>query len=62
MYPYSIKGRLYRIGLIQKWKTIHIIIGVELSDIFEYPRNTRTKGDANKISIPLCRKDVKNSS
>ena len=58
----SIKGHLLRIDLIQTWKAFHSDIAVELSDIFEYARNTRTRSHNYKLSIPLCRKDVKNRS
>ena len=56
---YSIKGRLLRIDLIQIWKAFHSDVDIGLSDIFEYVRNTRTRGHAYKLYIPLCRKDVK---
>ena len=39
-----LKGRLLRIDLIQIWKAFHSDIDDGLSDIFEYPRNTRTRG------------------
>ena len=55
---YSIERRLLRIDLIQIWKAFHIDINVGLSEIFEYARNTRTRGHVYKLSIPLCRKDV----
>ena len=56
---YSIKGRLLRSDLTQIWKAFHSDNDVGLSDKFEYARNTRTRGHAFKLSIPLCRKDVK---
>ena len=59
---YSIRERLLRIDSIQKWKAFHIGIDVGLSDLFEYARNTGTRGDAIKLSIPLCGKDVKKGS
>ena len=51
---YSIKVPLLRIGLLQIWKEFYSDIDVGLSDIFEYARNTRTRGHAYKLSIPLC--------
>ena len=39
--------------------TYHSDIDVGLSDIFEHVRNTRTRGHAYKLSIPMCMKDVK---
>ena len=48
--------------MIQIWKAFHSDIDVGLSDIFEYARNTRTRGHAYKLSIPMCRKDVKKRS
>ena len=59
---YSISGRLLRINLIQIWKAFHSDLDVGFSDIFEYARNTRTRGLAYKLSIPLCRKDVEKRS
>ena len=56
---YSIKGRQLRIDLIQIWKAFRCDIDVGFSDIIKYPRNTRPRGHAYKLSIPLCRKQVK---
>ena len=41
---HSIKGRLLRIDLIQTWKAFHSNIDGGISDIFEYARNTGTRG------------------
>ena len=56
------KGRLLRIDFIQICKAFHSDIDDGLSDIFEYARNTRTRGHAYNLSIPLCRKYVKKRS
>ena len=48
--------------MIQIWQAIHSDIGVGLSDIFEYPRNIRIGGLTYKLSIPLCRNEVKKRS
>ena len=53
---YSIKRCLIRNDLIQIWKEIHRDIDVGLSDIYEYARNTRTRGRAYNFSYPLCQK------
>ena len=45
--------------MIQIGKAFYSDNDVGISDIFEYARNTRTRGHAYKLSIPLCRKDVK---
>ena len=45
--------------MIQIWKAFHGDIDLGVSDLFEYARNTRTRGHAYKLSIPMCRKDVK---
>ena len=55
---YSIKELLLRIDLIQLLKVFDSDIEVGLSDIFEYTRNTHSKGHAHKLSIPRYRKDV----
>ena len=48
--------------MIQIWKTFNSDIEVGLNDIIEYARDTRTRGHAYKLSVPLCRKDVKKRS
>ena len=50
------------IDWIQLWKAIHNDIDLGHSDVFEYAINTRTRGHANKLSIPRCRKDVEKRS
>ena len=59
---YSIKGRLLRIDLIQIWKSFQCDIDVGLSALFEYSRCTTTRGHAYKLSIPMCRKEVRRQS
>ena len=41
---YSISGRLLRIDFIQIWKAIHSDFDQGLLDMFEYARNTGTRG------------------
>ena len=48
--------------MIQLWKAFHSDIDVGISDIFEYVRNTNTRGHACKLSIPWCLKYVKKMS
>ena len=48
--------------MIQIWKAFHSDIDFGRSDIFEFARIIRTRGHAYKLSIPLCRKDVKKRS
>ena len=59
---YSIKSRLLRIDLIQIWKSFQCDIDVRLSALFEYSRCTTTGGHAYKLSIPMCRKEVRRQS
>ena len=54
-----LKGRVLRIDLIQLRKGFHSDIDVGLYEIFEYARNTGTRGHAFKLSILQCRKIVK---
>ena len=48
--------------MIQVWKAFHSDFDVGIPDIFEYARNTRTRAHAYKLSILMCRKDLKKRS
>ena len=56
---YSIKGRLLRADLIKVWKIFHPVVDVGLMSVFEREFHGATRGHRMKISIPLCRNDVR---
>ena len=55
---FSIHGRLLRKDLIKVWKAFNEH-DVGLSDLFEMARDGRTRGHRFKMSIPVCRGDLR---
>ena len=56
---FSVKGRLLRIDLVKVWKCFHSEVEVGLGDLFERARSERTRGHRYKLSIPVCRSEMR---
>ena len=58
----SFDGRLLRIDLVMVWKSFHSDVGLSLESLFEVPRDVGTRGPRFKMSIPVCRSEVRRRS
>ena len=56
---YSVQGRLFRADLIKTWKAFHSNVDVGLAQLFERRVHQSTRGHRFKLSIPLCRSEVR---
>lgn len=56
---FSIKGRLLRADLIKVWKIFHPEVDTELSTILERQFHGATRGHQLKISVPVCRSELR---
>ena len=56
---YSVAGRSLRMDLIKVWKAFNFDVDLGLSAIFERAPYQNTRGHSLKLSIPICRSDVK---
>ena len=56
---YSVWGRLLRLDLIKIWKAFNTDTEVGLREIFETASVMGTRGHQFKLSIPVCRSEVK---
>ena len=56
---YSIKGRLFRADLVKTWKAFHSKVDVGLSQVFERVSHPSTRGHQFKLSIPVCRSEIR---
>ena len=56
---FSIKGRLLRADLIKVWKIFHPEVDVGLMSIFEREFHGATRGHRMKVSIPVCRSELR---
>ena len=59
---FSIQGRLLRADLLKVWKIFHRNLDERLVGLFEMARERRTRGHQFKMSIPICRTEVKTRS
>ena len=59
---FSIQGRLLRADLLKVWKIFHRNLDERLVGLFEMARERRTRGHQFKMSIPICRTEVKRRS
>ena len=56
---YSIKGRLFRADLVKTWRAFHSKRDVGLSRVFERVSHPSTRGHQFKLSIPVCRSEIR---
>ena len=56
---YSIYGRLLRKDLIKVWCCFHLDSSSELQSVFELAAYDRTRGHSLKLSIPVCRTELR---
>ena len=59
---FSVRGRLLRIDLIKVWKCFHAEVDLGLVELFERARFGRTRGHRYKLSIPVCRSEIRRRS
>ena len=55
---HSIYGRLLRGDLIKMWKVFHSHMSADLSGLFHLVSDSRTRGHAYKLAIPVCRTEL----
>ena len=56
---FSIYGRMLRTDLIKVWKSFHSEVDVGLVDILERFSHHPTRGHCYKLSIPICRSEIR---
>ena len=56
---FSIRGRMLRADLVKVWKIFHTEIDVGLSHVFERQSHGATRGHPFKLSVPLCRTEIR---
>ena len=56
---FSIYGRLHRSDLIKIWKAFNMDIDIGLLGLLERHSHVSTRGHGLKLSIPLCRGEVR---
>ena len=56
---FSIYGRSLRADLIKLWKVFNSEVDVGLADLFERNFHSTTRGHSCKISIPICRGELR---
>ena len=59
---YSIHGRLLRADLVKVWKIFNTQLDGRMVDLFEVAREQRTRGHRFKLSVPVCRSEVRRRS
>ena len=56
---FSIQGRMFRADLVKLWKAFNAEVDVGLREIFERQVHGATRGHRLKLSVPLCRTDIR---
>ena len=56
---FSVRGRLIRADLIKIWKIFNADFDVGLSGIFERESHEATRGHQYKLSVPVCRTELR---
>ena len=56
---FSVYGRLLRIDLVNIWKSFHSDIDIGLDRLFEMAPHVGTRGHSYKLSIPVCRSELR---
>ena len=56
---FPIYGRMLRADLIKIWKTFNPVVDVGLDLIFERQSHTATRGHRFKLSVPVCRSELR---
>ena len=56
---FSVWGRMLRTDLIKLWKIFNSVVDVGLLAILERQSHSATRGHRFKISVPLCRSEVR---
>ena len=59
MKLFSIQGRMLRADLIKIWKAFNAEVEVGLGDIYERQSHSATRGHSFKISVHLCRTELR---
>ena len=54
---YSVCGRLLRLDVVKIWKSFYSDVG--LSEVFEMARSVGTRGHSLKMSVPVCRSEIR---
>ena len=59
---FSVYGRLLRLDLIKIWRAFNSEVDVGLSGLFEMAVSVGTRGHSFKMSIPVCRTEIRRRS
>ena len=59
---FSVRGRLLRQDLIKIWKSFHVEVEVGMGGLFERAAVVGTRGHQYKLSVPVCRSEVRRRS
>ena len=54
---YSVCGRLLRLDVVKIWKSFYSDVG--LSEVFEMARSVGNRGHSLKMSVPVCRSEMR---
>ena len=59
---FSVGGRLLRQDLVKIWKSFHVEVEVGMGGLFERAAALGTRGHQYKLSVPVCRSEVRRRS